>query len=465
MTKDLEAEAGKDFDPVDEIVHFKKGDQSQSIQVKIYDDDNWEPDEDFLIQLVDTETGERLPGIDTETRVTIIDDDKPGQIAFEETNIIKALATQEYCKINIIRKNGSDGEVQVEYQTEQVQGEGMAVAGQDYVSEKGSLLFGHGETIKTINIGIIQKPGEERNETFKIKLSNVQPEGAKLSKKDFNLVNITTDEAALKKAEAYAQLLKKVMDEEEISYQSQFIKACMLHPTKNEDGDIENITPMDGFLHLVTIGWKLFFALIPPPHWMGGWACFCVALGFIGIVTAVVGEFANLFGCVLGIEPAVTAITFVALGTSLPDTFASMAAAQAEKYADSAVGNVTGSNSVNVFLGLGLPWVIASMWESGNVNNPTGVYFVPAASLGFTVIVFVVVAIICLVTLVIRRFVVGGELGGSKAGRWGSMIFFCTLWFIYIVMSTLQVYDYNGLKQSSSMVSATGLQVINRETG
>ena len=30
--------------------------------------------------------------------------------------------------------------------------------------------------------------------------------------------------------------------------------------------------------------------------------------------------------------------------------------------ADSAIGNVTGSNSVNVFLGLGLPWMIASIY-------------------------------------------------------------------------------------------------------
>lgn len=47
----------------------------------------------------------------------------------------------------------------------------------------------------------------------------------------------------------------------------------------------------------------------------------------IGVVTYVVGEFANLFGCVLSIPPAITAITFVALGTSLPDTFASIVAA------------------------------------------------------------------------------------------------------------------------------------------
>jgi Ca2+/Na+ antiporter len=50
------------------------------------------------------------------------------------------------------------------------------------------------------------------------------------------------------------------------------------------------------------------------------------------------------------------------MGTSLPDTFASKIAAKNEKTADNAIGNVTGSNSVNVFLGLGLPWVIAAIY-------------------------------------------------------------------------------------------------------
>ena len=69
--------------------------------------------------------------------------------------------------------------------------------------------------------------------------------------------------------------------------------------------------------------------------------------------------------------PKVTAITFVALGTSLPDTFASKAAAVNEKSADNAIGNVTGSNSVNVFLGLGVPWVIASIYWA--IKNADGV--------------------------------------------------------------------------------------------
>ena len=63
----------------------------------------------------------------------------------------------------------------------------------------------------------------------------------------------------------------------------------------------------------------------------------------------------------------ITAITFVALGTSLPDTFASKIAAVSEKTADNAIGNVTGSNSVNVFMGLGIPWMIASIYHAAKV--------------------------------------------------------------------------------------------------
>jgi solute carrier family 8 (sodium/calcium exchanger) len=84
-------------------------------------------------------------------------------------------------------------------------------------------------------------------------------------------------------------------------------------------------------------------------------------------MTAIVGDLAAIFGCLIGLKDEVTAITFVALGTSLPDTFASRTAAKMEKYADNAIGNVTGSNSVNVFLGLGLPWLIAAIYWAAKV--------------------------------------------------------------------------------------------------
>merc|ERR1719424_2515932 len=139
----------------------------------------------------------------------------------------------------------------------------------------------------------------------------------------------------------------------------------------------------------------------------------------IGGVTAIIGDMASLLGCCLGLNDDITAITLVALGTSLPDTFASKTAAQHDDTADNSVGNVTGSNCVNVFLGLGLPWTIGALYWSGGANDawklkeykgdtyenlflstyPDGGFMVPAGSLGFSVTVFCICASSCLLTL------------------------------------------------------------------
>ena len=52
----------------------------------------------------------------------------------------------------------------------------------------------------------------------------------------------------------------------------------------------------------------------------------------------------------------------------MPDTFASRQAALHETFADSSVGNINGSNAVNVFLGLGFPWLIASIYWASKVT-------------------------------------------------------------------------------------------------
>jgi solute carrier family 8 (sodium/calcium exchanger) len=122
----------------------------------------------------------------------------------------------------------------------------------------------------------------------------------------------------------------------------------------------------DAISHFLTITWKVLFAIVPPSKYCGGYFAFFVALAFIGIVTMIVGDVAKMLGCVCGIKESVTAITFVAMGTSLPDTFASMTVAKSSDCADSAIGNITGSNSVNIFLGLGLPWIIAAHYASNN---------------------------------------------------------------------------------------------------
>ena len=61
---------------------------------------------------------------------------------------------------------------------------------------------------------------------------------------------------------------------------------------------------------------QLIFAFVPPPTIWGGWLCFFVCLAFIGMLTAIIGDLASIFGCLIGLEDAVTAITLVALGNS-----------------------------------------------------------------------------------------------------------------------------------------------------
>ena len=216
---------------------------------------------------------------------------------------------------------------------------------------------------------------------------------------------------------------------------------------------VVEVTLFEALFHFALIGWKLLFAIVPPPHMGGGAPAFAVALTLIGIITAIVGSVAELLGCVIGLDPSITAITIVAVGTSLPDTFASMTAARTSEYADSAIGNVTGSNSVNVFLGLGLPWVISATYMNSLPelksfycpgNSPTNLQFsclqeqnVPAGKLGFSVMMFLITSVVCFILLTARRVTIGGELGGPPTTKYISCFICITLWIIYIVMSIL----------------------------
>ena len=131
--------------------------------------------------------------------------------------------------------------------------------------------------------------------------------------------------------------------------------------------NVQNVDLIPNLFNLFPF-FQIIFAFIPPAHLLGGWPTFIISLSMIGFLTAIIGDLAGIFGCLIGLPKPITAITFVALGTSMPDTFASKTAAIMEKTADSSVGNVNGSNSVNVFLGLGLPWVIASIYWAAKVT-------------------------------------------------------------------------------------------------
>lgn len=212
----------------------------------------------------------------------------------------------------------------------------------------------------------------------------------------------------------------------------------MLGPTIDEENSYDDVNGKEACMHFFSIGWLVFFAIIPPRRYLQGWPSFFFALFMIGLCTAIVGEIANLLGCAIKLKQAVTAITLVALGTSLPDTLASKIAAENGENADAAIGNITGSNSVNVFLGLGLPWTMATLYR----RNTTGEdYMVPSGTLAFSVALFLCTAVICFILLTIRRIVFKGELGGPKSSQYLSAVILVFLWCFYITFSSLQAYD------------------------
>ncbi|RDD45318.1 Sodium/calcium exchanger 3 [Trichoplax sp. H2] len=426
------AEPEKDYIPQNDVLVFEPNEKIKYVTIPIVDDNEWEPDENFFIQIwLEGSYDDAIIGEKNSTEITIINDDEPGEIAFNKASYL----FKESCgtaKVEIVRKNGSDGTISVNWKTI----DGSAINGKDYRGGTGKIEFQHGEMSKLIEIPLIDDDIFENDETFHIELFDPNG-GAKLGSRTRTALTIVNDDV-------YNSLLDKVVALTRInvhrlklgsqSWGEQFTNAMTVN-----GGDVENATGMDYFLHFLTFGWKVIFAIIPPPSMLGGWLTFIASLGMIGFLTAIVGDLAGIFGCIVGLRDAVTAITFVALGTSLPDLFASKTAALNEKYADNSIGNVTGSNSVNVFLGLGLPWLIATIyWNSQNKE-----FSVPAGNLASSVILFTICAVICIALLMLRRIIPsfgGSELGGPTKSKYISGLLLVTLWIVYVIISSLQVY-------------------------
>ena len=224
----------------------------------------------------------------------------------------------------------------------------------------------------------------------------------------------------------------------------------MLGPSVDDENILKEVECTEALMHFLGMPWKVIFAVIPPRHMCGGWLAFVIALAVIGAVTTVVGELATMLGCTVGLKVSATAITLVAMGTSLPDTFASKAAAQSSPTADSAIVNVTGSNSVNVFLGMGLPWVLGTAYWHFKFDGAA--YEQPAGSLAFAVIIFLICSLVCLAVLALRRLCVKGELGGAEPARTGSAILLAGLWVVFIVGCFFEIYAIGGFTVPESIL-------------
>eukprot|EP00927_Polykrikos_kofoidii_P036689 TRINITY_DN30975_c0_g1_i1.p1 TRINITY_DN30975_c0_g1~~TRINITY_DN30975_c0_g1_i1.p1 ORF type:complete len:938 (+),score=144.51 TRINITY_DN30975_c0_g1_i1:77-2890(+) len=471
-TMDGSAKDGVRYKKVHGEIIFAPFQLEATIHVPIIDNDIIDSDEEFSVGLWDIRVhhGGSIRsrsygchakiGCDIAT-VMVINDDMPGTLDFD-TEMVHVL-TDQRASIGVMRTRGELGTVSCSYKTV----DDTAIAGRDYDSSEGVVTFEHGVSHKTFDIYI--RPQREdasvvadldgTEARFMVVLFDVT--GGAVFDKSTNggcsqaICSVIIPAVGNGRRRRSWRQRFEVVEEWLVSFMEQFESAFYCNGSAVEQAEA-SLT--DWLFHAVSMLWKVLFAFVPPATICGGWLCFWIALLMIGLVTAFVGDMASLLGCCLGIPDEITAITLVALGTSLPDTFASKVAAQQNPTADDAVGNVTGSNCVNVFLGLGLPWTIGSIywsctgrtpeWNQHLSNGrsfdslfgekyPTGGFMVPSSGLALSVSVFTCCAAICLMLLWLRRYKYGGELGGEKhiCRRDSGILGF--LWCVYVTASII----------------------------
>ena len=233
-------------------------------------------------------------------------------------------------------------------------------------------------------------------------------------------------------------------------------KASLLSETKSAAADVEKQTVWMITLRAALLPWRLVCSWTPTPALLGGWPCFFVALVLICMVTVVICELSGLVSCAVGTTPSTIAVVLIAGGTSLPDLYASRSAAIGDATADAAIGNVMGSNSVNVFLGLGLPWSVAAIyWQIVGASPewlervgedfphlpevyPAGGFVVPARDLCFAAGTFLLCAFVFVGMILSRRRRFGYELGGEERMEAGAAFLF--MWVVFIFLSLCQFH-------------------------
>merc|ERR1711992_150212 len=489
-TEDGSACSPDDYGEATGTLTFGPGVTEQKVTLEVMDDDVFEEDEHFYIRITNLrrkdgiETpqmeveGAMVPSIQLGTphvaTIMILDDDHGGVFQFEnhEAEIVESVGVFE---LTVARMSGARGKVAIPYTTE----EGTAKAGKDYEHQEGELIYQNEENKKTIEIPIMEEDSYEKNVVMYVVIGEPKhlagPPGegegvnyAEIDAKDPEalteeekiallgrpvLGDVTKIQIRIRESKEFKSSVDRMLKRGNASmmvgassWKDQFVDVFTVQAgdddeEEEEEGGDEGEEKMptcgDYIMHFLTLIWKVLFAFIPPAGIANGYPCFVISIAMIGLCTAVIGDVAGHLGCFIFLKDSVNAIAFVALGTSVPDTFASKVAAIQDEYADNSVGNVTGSNAVNVFLGIGIAWSMAAIYWAAKGET----FDVKVGSLGFSVTIFCVEALIAIMVLLLRRNpAVGGELGGPKAVKTVTSGLFVCLWVTYVGVSAMEAY-------------------------
>ena len=136
-------------------------------------------------------------------------------------------------------------------------------------------------------------------------------------------------------------------------------------------------------LWALSLPWYAAFQLTIPPCGDSRWekwyvVSFVMSIVWIGFITHWMVEWCVRIGCILNVPSVVMGTTVLAAGTSIPDALSSIAVAK-DGLADMAVANAVGSNVFDIWLGLGLPWLLYVSWQDPNYIEVSTDELVPSA--------------------------------------------------------------------------------------
>ena len=182
---DQKAYAGSDYSSKSGTVTFAPGETTKVISIPITNDTRIEKNEFFTVELRNPAGGATLGAV-TKAVVTIVEDDSA--IEFGTSNYV-VNESAGYMTITLVRKGSTAGTATVDLNISS----GSATAGKDFMKPASpTVTFADGESVKTIQIQLIDDVFKETDESFYLSLSNAT--NAKLGSSLYGNVKILAND-------------------------------------------------------------------------------------------------------------------------------------------------------------------------------------------------------------------------------------------------------------------------------
>ena len=192
-SSDYQALAGRngDYTAVSGRLSFADGETLRSFEIPIHNDNLDEDNESFELSLLNP-SADALVGSRSQASVTILDDDGLGSLAFGSISYA-VNESRDRVEVSLQRSGGHEGSLSVELEIV----DGTARVNSDYLLPENSRIhFADGVVNRDIEIPLVSDEIHEKNEQFRLVLSNVS-EGGKIGVPNTSTVTILDDDPNL----------------------------------------------------------------------------------------------------------------------------------------------------------------------------------------------------------------------------------------------------------------------------